>query len=51
MREGVKRTDLSPQEIAAHLVEQYEVKVSLTVIRKLLRKHNYRRRKAQKKEP
>ncbi len=49
MREDVKWTNLSPRAIAERLVEQYQVKVSETVIGKLLRKHDYRRRKAQKK--
>jgi len=44
----VRWTDLVPREIAEALHETYQVKVSTTVIRKLLKKHNYRRRKAQK---
>jgi predicted transcriptional regulator len=51
MREDVRWTNLTPGEIADHLEEQYQVKVSRTVIRKLLKKHNYRRRKGQKNEP
>jgi hypothetical protein len=51
MREDVRWTNLTPREIADHLEEQYQVKVSGTVIGKLLRKHNYRRRKGQKNEP
>ena len=50
MREDVRWTDLTPREIAEGLNEAYQVKVSTTVIRKLLKKHNYRRRKAQKNE-
>jgi hypothetical protein len=50
MREDVRWTDLTPREIADGLKEMYQVKVSTTVIRKLLKKHNYRRRKAQKNE-
>ena len=50
MREDVRWTDLTPREIAEGLNEEYKVKVSTTVIRKLLKKHNYRRRKAQKNE-
>jgi len=50
MREDVRWTDLTPREIADRLKEEYLVKVSTTVIRKLLKKHNYRRRKAQKNE-
>lgn len=50
MREEVKWTNLTPREIAERLAEQYQVVVSETVIRKLLQKHNYRRRKAKKNE-
>lgn len=48
MRDDVRWTNLSPREVAERLTEQYQVKVSETVIRKLLKKHQYRRRKAQK---
>jgi hypothetical protein len=50
MRDDVRWTNLTPREIADGLKEEYQVKVSTTVIRKLLKKHNYRRRKAQKNE-
>lgn len=50
MREGVRWTNLRPKEIAVRLQEKHGVKVSKFVIRKLLRKHGYRRRKAQKKK-
>lgn len=50
MNEGVIWTDLRPQEIAKRLEQDHHVKVSKTVIRKLLKKHGFRRRKAQKKE-
>ena len=50
MNEQVIWTDLRPQEIAERLEEDHQVKVSKTVIRKLLKKHGYRCRKAQKKE-
>jgi hypothetical protein len=50
MRENVRWTNLTPREIAEHLEEQYQVKVSGTVIGKLLKKHNYRRRRSQKNE-
>ncbi len=45
----VRWTHLSPKEIAARLADQHQIVVSLPVIRKLLHKHGYRRRKAQKK--
>jgi hypothetical protein len=50
MREDVRWTDLTRGEIAGLLQQEYQVQVSTTVIRKLLKKHNYRRRKAQKNE-
>jgi hypothetical protein len=50
MNEQVIWTDLMPQEIAERLEEDHQVKVSKTVIRKMLKKHGFRRRKAQKKE-
>jgi len=50
MREEVRWTNLTPREIAERLAEQHQVKVSETVIRKLLQKHHYRRRKVQKNE-
>jgi len=48
INEKVKWTNLTPKEIAEKLEEKYEVRVSENVIRQLLRKHNFRRRKAQK---
>jgi len=51
MQEDVRWTNLTPREVAERLAEEYQVQVSATVIRKLLKKHNYRRRKAQKNEP
>jgi len=50
MDEKVIWTDLTPDEIANLLEQKHQVKVSKTVIKKLLKKHNYRRRKAQKKK-
>jgi hypothetical protein len=50
MNEQVRWTNLSPQDIAARLAEQHNIHVSKTVIRQLLDKHNYRRRKAQKND-
>jgi hypothetical protein len=50
MRQDVRWTHLTRREIAERLAEEYQVEVSETVIRKLLKKHNYRRRKAQKNE-
>jgi transposase len=45
----VRWTNLTPKEIAQALEEQHGVRVSVFVVRKLLKKHGYRRRKAQKK--
>ena len=48
MNEKIKWTNLTTKEIAEKLEAQHGVRVSETVIRQLLRKHDYRRRKAQK---
>ncbi len=48
MDETVKWTNLTRGEIAQGL-EEAGIKVSVTVVDQLLRKHNYRRRKAQKR--
>ena len=48
MEETVKWTNLTQQEIA-DLLEQEGIKVSVTVVAQLLKKHNYRRRQAQKR--
>jgi transposase len=50
MDEKVIWTDLTPQEIATLLEKDHQVKVSKSVVHKLLKKHGYRRRKAQKKQ-
>jgi transposase len=50
MDEQVVWTDLTPQQIADLLAQKKQVQVSKTVVRKLLHKHHYRRRKAQKKQ-
>jgi len=50
MDETVVWTDLYPWQIAKLLEEKHEIVVSKTVIGKLLKKHNYRRRKAQKRQ-
>jgi len=49
MDETVVWTDLHPGQIVRLLSIEHGLKVSRTVVRKLLKKHNYRRRKAQKK--
>jgi hypothetical protein len=45
----VRWTDLSVQEIVHLLRDDHGITVSKSVVRKLLKKHDYRRRKAQKK--
>ena len=50
MDETVRWTNLSPQEIADRLAQQHGLEVSVTVTRKLLDKHGYRRRKIQKND-
>lgn len=49
MDEQVRWTNLSPKEIASKLADIHHIEVSVTVVKKLLEKHDYRRRKAQKK--
>jgi hypothetical protein len=49
MDASVRWTDLNPKEIAKALREDHKIQVSVWVVRQLLKKHNYRRRKAQKK--
>jgi transposase len=46
----VRWTNLTHDEIAELLERQHGIKVSETVIRQLLRKHNFTKRKAQKKK-
>lgn len=50
MDEKVRWTNMKPWQIAELLEKKYEIRVSLNVIRQLLKKHDYRRRKAQKRE-
>ena len=49
MAEQVRWTNLKPWQIAQLLEEEYDLRVSLKVVRQLLKKHKYRRRKAQKR--
>ncbi len=49
MEAQVRWTNLTPREIVKALWHDHDLVVSRTVVRKLLKKHNYRRRKAQKK--
>lgn len=50
MDETIRWTNLYPWEIAQQLAERYDIQVSRTVVSKLLKKHNYRRRKALKQQ-
>lgn len=50
MQDHVLWTNLTPGEISSRLSDKYGLHVSVTVVRQLLHKHNYRRRKAQKKQ-
>jgi hypothetical protein len=50
MGEKVLWTNLTLAEISERLFEKHHIRVSIYVIRKLLKKHNYHRRKAQKKQ-
>jgi hypothetical protein len=49
MDDQVRWTNLTPREIVKALADDHDLVVSRTVVRKLLKKHHYRRRKAQKK--
>ena len=49
MDENIRWTNLKPWQIAKQLEMKHGIRVSLNVIRQLLKKHNYRRRKAQKR--
>jgi len=49
MDEKVRWTNLTHQEIVKALCLEHDLVVSTTVVRKLLKKHGYRRRKAQKR--
>jgi len=50
MDDTVRWTDLTVPEVVQALREDHGIRVSKFVGRKLLKKHNYRRRKAQKKQ-
>lgn len=49
MDEKIRWTNLTPVQIVKALREEHNLSVSKSVVRQLLKKHNYRRRKAQKK--
>ena len=49
MDEHIVWTNLSRQAIADQLAERYGIRVSVTVIKQLMKTHHYRLRKAQKK--
>lgn len=51
MDDQVRWTNLTQDQIARALQKEHGVRVSRHVVRQLLKKHNYRRRKAQKKQP
>jgi len=50
MKDKVLWTNLPPKEIADRLAEKHSIRVSVEVIRKLLKKHHYRRRKTRKRQ-
>ena len=49
MNAAVKWTDLTHREIADHLATDHGIEVSVTVVKRLLRHHDFVRRKAQKR--
>jgi hypothetical protein len=50
MNEDIRWTNLSVRQIMERLVERHGMQVSKKVIRQLMDKHHYRRRKAQKND-
>jgi len=50
MDDTIRWTDLTVKEVIKALHEDHGITVSKSVVRKLFKKHNYRRRKAQKKQ-
>jgi hypothetical protein len=51
MRENVRWTNLTQREIADRLQAEHGIQVSEPVVDQLLKKHDFRRRKAPKKSP
>ena len=51
MHEEIRWTNLSRQTIADQLAQRHGIRVSVTVIKQLMKTHHYRLRKAQKKSP
>lgn len=49
MKENIRWTHLHSREIVKLILEKHQIKTSNTVVKKLLRFHGFRRRKAQKK--
>lgn len=49
MDEGIRWTHLKPREIAELMQEKHGQETSIPTVKKLLKQHNFRRRKAQKK--
>ena len=49
MKGEIRWTNLTRQEIVQRLYEKHGLKVSITVVKQLLKKHDFRRRKAQKR--
>ena len=49
MDDQVRWTDLTLGEIVKALQADHDIRISKWVVRQLLKKHNYRRRKAQKR--
>lgn len=48
MDEGIRWTHLKPREISEMMLEEHQLKTSVTTVKKLLNQHRFRRRKAQK---
>ena len=49
MNAAIKWTNLTHQQIKEHLAAEHGIAISVTVVKRLLRRHDFVRRKAQKR--
>ena len=50
MNEQIRWTHLTHEQIRQRLINQFDIRISVPVVKKLLKKHGFKRRKAQKKQ-
>jgi len=50
MNEQIRWTHLTHEQIRQRLINQFDIHISVPVVKKLLKKHGFKRRKAQKKQ-